>query len=73
METTGEAGKIHCSQATADLIINAGKEHWLTKRPDLVEAKGKGLLQTYFVRIENGTYRTVTLKSLDQMVNSIVQ
>ena len=33
---------------TADLSIAAGKLGWLTKREDLVQAKGKGLLQTWW-------------------------
>jgi Adenylate and Guanylate cyclase catalytic domain len=51
MESTGIANRIQVSQQTADLLIAAGKEHWLTKRDDLVEAKGKGDLQTYFVSV----------------------
>jgi class 3 adenylate cyclase len=32
METTGEAGRIHISQQTADELIEAGKGHWLRVR-----------------------------------------
>jgi len=49
MESTGKSNKIQVSQKTADLLILAKKEHWLIKREDLVNAKGKGELQTYFV------------------------
>jgi hypothetical protein len=49
MESNGCPSKIQCSQKTADLLIAAGKQHWLEKRPDLVEAKGKGKLQTYWI------------------------
>ena len=42
MESNGQRGRIHVSQATADLLKTGGKEHWLRKRDDLVEAKGKG-------------------------------
>lgn len=49
MESNGVPSKIQCSQKTADLLIAAGKRHWLEKRPDLVEAKGKGKLQTYWI------------------------
>jgi hypothetical protein len=48
MESNGSPSKIQCTQKTADLLIAAGKGHWLEKRPDLVEAKGKGKLQTYW-------------------------
>jgi Adenylate and Guanylate cyclase catalytic domain len=48
MESHGLIGRIQISQATADLLIEARKEHWLEAREDKVEAKGKGLLQTYW-------------------------
>ena len=48
MESNGVRSKIHISQSTADLLLAAGKDHWITKRETLVEAKGKGLLQTYW-------------------------
>jgi 3'5'-cyclic nucleotide phosphodiesterase len=49
MESNGVVNKIQCSQSTADLLIKAKKGHWLKARETKVEAKGKGLLQTYFV------------------------
>ena len=49
MESTGCRDKIQCSKATADLLIRDGKGHWLKPREDAVVAKGKGVLQTYFV------------------------
>ena len=42
MESTGKPDHIQCSQATADLLIAAGKTHWVTPRDHLVVAKGKG-------------------------------
>jgi hypothetical protein len=33
----------------ADLITAAGKESWLTKREEMIEAKGKGKMQTWWV------------------------
>jgi hypothetical protein len=48
MESNGERNRIQVSQSTADLLIADGKQHWLTPRKDLVNAKGKGLLQTYW-------------------------
>jgi hypothetical protein len=50
MESTGLPNKIQVSQKTADLIIEQGKGHWLKARQDLVHAKGKGDLQTYWLR-----------------------
>ncbi|PNH01311.1 Atrial natriuretic peptide receptor 1 [Tetrabaena socialis] len=45
MESTGEAGAIHVSQATRDLVPG---EAW--ESTGGVEAKGKGLLSTYILR-----------------------
>jgi hypothetical protein len=49
MESTGVPNLIQVTQKTANLIRDAGKGHWLVAREDLVMAKGKGMLQTYFV------------------------
>lgn len=40
MESNGIRNKIHVSQTTADLLVAAGKKHWVTKRLELIEAKG---------------------------------
>lgn len=50
MESNGTRDLIQVSQETADLIIAAKKEHWLTPRDDVIYAKGKGALQTYWLR-----------------------
>lgn len=49
MESTGLPGYIQASSFTADLIIEAGRQNWVIARPDLVTAKGKGQLQTYWI------------------------
>ena len=49
MESTGQKGRIQLSQETADLLVKAGKGSWLEERRDMVEAKGKGTLQTYWL------------------------
>ena len=46
MESTGAKSKIQVSKETAELLIAAGKEHWLQERQDRVFCKGKGELQT---------------------------
>jgi class 3 adenylate cyclase len=51
MESNGQKGRIQVSQTTADLLIAAGKDRWLTAREDLVEAKGKGKMQTFWVDV----------------------
>lgn len=49
MESNGERNRIHVSQDTADLLREAGLGGYLVERPTKIEAKGKGLMQTYFV------------------------
>ncbi|KAG7352534.1 family 3 adenylate cyclase [Nitzschia inconspicua] len=49
IESTGQRNRIQVSQQTADLLVEAGKENWVVPRKDLVEAKGKGTIQTYWV------------------------
>jgi class 3 adenylate cyclase len=49
MESTGEPNNIHVSQATADQLVESGKAYWVKPRDKLVEAKGKGEVQTYWI------------------------
>jgi len=49
IETTGKRNRIHLSEQTASLIIAAGKKNWVIEREDEVEAKGKGLMKTYWL------------------------
>jgi class 3 adenylate cyclase len=50
MESTGERNRVQISESTAALLREAGKEHWFYPRENLVTAKGKGQLQTYWVK-----------------------
>lgn len=50
METTGMIGRIHLSAETATLLTDQhDMGHLITKRADVVKAKGKGELQTYWL------------------------
>lgn len=49
LESTGIPNRIQVSQESAGYIIDCGKGHWLKAREDMVEAKGKGLLKTYWL------------------------
>jgi 3'5'-cyclic nucleotide phosphodiesterase/Adenylate and Guanylate cyclase catalytic domain len=49
IESTGEPGRIQASKETVDLLVEAGKGHWATKRQDPVSLKGKGKVQTFWV------------------------
>jgi class 3 adenylate cyclase len=51
IESTGEPGRIHMSQETADLIIKGGKQAWVQRRAQQVTAKGKGTMQTFWLTI----------------------
>eukprot|EP00934_Nitzschia_sp_Nitz4_P002898 Nitzschia sp. Nitz4//scaffold52_size167869//46818//50525//NITZ4_002268-RA/size167869-processed-gene-0.157-mRNA-1//-1//CDS//3329554011//2888//frame0 len=50
MESNGAPGCIHMSKSTADLLVAAEKGHWLEKREDPIHAKGKGLMETYWIK-----------------------
>ena len=60
MESTGQRGKIQVSEATAMKLRAGGKDSWLAPREDLVEAKGKGTLQTYWVEPIRGANAAVS-------------
>ena len=47
MESNGIKNKIHISESTAQLLRESGKGSWLVPRDELIEAKGKGKMQTY--------------------------
>jgi len=49
MESLGVKSKVQISQSTYDLLVQAGKGHWAKPRADQVQAKGKGLLATYWL------------------------
>ena len=51
IESTGEGGRIHVSQEFANDLIKRGKSDWVSKRQEVVEAKGKGALTTYWLRV----------------------
>ena len=53
MESTSVRGKIQISSDTANMLIDGGKAHWIEPREDLIDVKGKGTMQTYWVRSGN--------------------
>jgi class 3 adenylate cyclase len=67
MESNGTPNKIQVSQKTADLIIKSGKEGWLTARSDLINAKGKGQLQTYWLSRKSASRRSSTHSSITSL------
>lgn len=79
MESTGQRNRIQASQATADLLILAGKNNWIQPREELVNAKGKGQVQTYWIMPRsssgsaNGSVRSLnaSLRSFNDSMRSI--
>lgn len=53
MESSGASNQIHISQATADLILSECDELSVKPREQLLEIKGKGKMQTYWLISEN--------------------
>ena len=53
IESTGRRNRIHMSKETADLLMAAGKGHWAKPREDVITAKGKGELKTYWLDIKD--------------------
>jgi hypothetical protein len=57
MESNGARNRIHLSQETTSLLEAAGKL-WTRPREDLVRAKGKGELQTFWLELSNEARRS---------------
>lgn len=51
MESNGKPGRIQISTETGELLKEAGKEHWLQERIDMIQAKGKGALKTFWLSL----------------------
>jgi class 3 adenylate cyclase len=51
IEASGEKNKIHISSETADHLLKFGKTHWVKRRENMVQAKGKGEIQTYWLSV----------------------
>ncbi|CAB9506118.1 Receptor-type guanylate cyclase gcy [Seminavis robusta] len=71
MESNGVPNSIHVSESTAQLLKQAGKEHWLTPREDKITAKGKGEMQTYWVvaSCDRSAALASTIGSMDMSVD----
>lgn len=54
MERTSAKNKIHVSEATAELLRQAGKIRWLHPRESKIFLKGKGDVQTYYISPKDG-------------------
>eukprot|EP00980_Cylindrotheca_fusiformis_P028843 scaffold22655_cov173-Cylindrotheca_fusiformis.AAC.2 len=57
MESSGERSRIQVSQVTADLLTEAGLARWIIPRSTKMFVKGKGEMQTYWVRKSSRTIK----------------
>ena len=53
IESNGKANRIHASESTAALLVQAGKSHWVVPREDPIFAKGKGEMKTFWIQPHN--------------------
>jgi class 3 adenylate cyclase len=65
MESSGVKNKIHISQDTANLLIAAGRQQWISPRLDTVQLKGKGEVQTYWLALGGSSSRASSEMSDD--------
>jgi len=71
MESTGLRNRIQGSQATADLLIYSGRANWIQPREELVNAKGKGQVQTYWINPRADSSAEGSFRSLNDSVKSL--
>eukprot|EP00980_Cylindrotheca_fusiformis_P005057 scaffold1072_cov124-Cylindrotheca_fusiformis.AAC.3 len=76
MESSGERDRIQVTQVTADLLKKAGFAKWLTPRSTKIYVKGKGEMQTYWVRkakspVPKGSdLKSETMSTVDETIES---
>eukprot|EP00977_Amphora_coffeiformis_P011362 scaffold2742_cov167-Amphora_coffeaeformis.AAC.12 len=58
IESTGAPNRIHVSPDTANLLIKAGKSHWLEQRKDIVTIRGKTDMITYWIKDKPASYQS---------------
>ena len=73
MESTGIRDRIQISEETADLLHQAGKNHWFEPREDTVVAKGKGALKTFWLRTSDNLEKRKRPSLPDEMRSSIIE
>ena len=60
LESSGKVGMIHASAETAEYLRRQGKDHWIERRTDPVDLKGKGQMQTFWIVIKDAKDETMT-------------
>lgn len=69
MESNGARNRIHCSKETVALLEQAGKE-WAKPREDLVHAKGKGEMQTYWIETSKTSNPSGSVSTDDRSIDT---
>lgn len=59
LESSSQKNKIQVSKETAEILMTNGKSSWLEKRADRINAKGKGILETYWLNTGSNRARSV--------------
>jgi len=67
IESNGQRERIHLSEQMASELTKHGKESWVIPRHDMIEAKGKGSLRTFWLKLnsEGGVASSTIASSLD--------
>ena len=73
MESSGQKNKIHISEQCMQCLVDSGKGHWIKKRDSPVSLKGKGQLQTYWVKTIAPAASEATADISDSSENSSIQ
>ena len=75
MDSNSSKGRVQISETTAALLCKANRHHWLIKREDLIDAKGKGQLQTYWLDINAKTASMIgsTIGTNEKCCNDVEQ
>eukprot|EP00980_Cylindrotheca_fusiformis_P007408 scaffold1528_cov122-Cylindrotheca_fusiformis.AAC.1 len=75
MESSGERDRIQVTHVTAGLLTEAGYARWLIPRSTKIYVKGKGEMQTYWVRkakvpAPKGSYLKSEMSTVDETIES---
>jgi hypothetical protein len=70
MESNSIRGRILITEETANLIIENGRSDWLTPRKDVVMAKGKGAMTTFWLDVGQDARNPIS-GSEDSLTGSI--
>eukprot|EP00980_Cylindrotheca_fusiformis_P013632 scaffold3508_cov113-Cylindrotheca_fusiformis.AAC.12 len=70
LEHSGERNRVQISQATADLLAEAGLSHWTTPRERTIYLKGKGDMQTYWMRKTKSSRQATPTETIGTVLHS---